>query len=374
MLKDIAEAVNNQHRVTVLTTSSSIENETVDRETWSKSNGIAYKTLKIDIEKKLSITRKLINSLIWATWTLYQLITNKPDIVIVATTPPIITAMIVRWASRLRGFRYIYHCQDIHPEAMRLNGNLRKGFLYQTLIKIDTATMKKAWKIVTLSSDMKQTIAQRGCATSNVEVINNFIFDQTQSADSTTKVGADRKITFLFAGSLGRLQNLEILMKALVILKEKNSIKFVFMGDGVVRNNMMRIKENHNLQNVVFLGQRSTREAVTAMQKADMGIISISEGICDVAYPSKTMMYLGNGLPVFALIDENTELFNFIKNENLGYASCSRTPEEIARSIMKASELLKEDAFDRTRIKTIANEYFGKDIILKRFEKLLCDD
>lgn len=374
MLKDISESFNLKHDVTVLTTLSHAKNEVDLRKQWSSDTGIQLKTLKLDIEKQSGIPRKLLNSLYWGFWVMYKLITTRADIVMVATTPPVIMATIVRWASKIKGFRYIYHCQDIHPEAMQLSGNLNNKFFYNVLRSMDKKTMENAWRIITLSTDMKNTIRRRGLDTNNVEIINNFIFEEAPNTDKTTKNQSNKKTQFLFAGSLGRLQNLEMLMEALICLKDEgqeDSIEFIFMGDGSAKDNMVRIKDDNDLDNVTFLGHRSTSDAVDAMQNADFGIVSISEGICSVAYPSKTMMYLGNGLAVFALVNKNTELHNFITNNNLGYSTDANTPQDIANSIKEACELIGTADLNRSRIRKIANEHFSKEVILNKFSKLM---
>ena len=286
----------------------------------------------------------------------------------VATTPPIVIAMLVRWASYFRKFKYIYHCQDIHPEAMHLGGNIKKGIKYRLLLNIDKKNINGAWKVITLSEDMKKTLANRGCNTSHVNIINNFIFENT-GKPSTEKTNTE-KLQFLFAGSLGRLQNLEVLMKSLIHLKHRKDVTFIFMGDGFMFNKMMKIKQDNQLDNVELLGQRSLKEAVAAMQDADIGIVSIGSNISSVAYPSKTIMYLGNGLPILALVEKNTELYTFINSNHLGKAIAPNTIEETAKFIGNFIDDLKESPINKNYVKNTAEYYFSRDTILPKFLSL----
>jgi len=368
MLKDIAEKISSQHDVSVLTTDSGDISEKNLRKVWAVSNNIDVQALSLGAEKRAGIVRKIFNSLYFGAWIFYKLFFTKTDVVMVATTPPIVIAMIVRWVSYFRKFKYIYHCQDIHPEAMLLGGNIQESIKYNVLLNIDKKNVNKAWKVITLSEDMKRTLLQRGCKISHVEIINNFIFD---SGDDPIVDNVNRtKMKFLFAGSLGRLQNLQVLMESLVLLKHREDMQFIFMGDGIMYKEMVQCKKDHKLDNVKFLGQRSLQEAVTAMHNADIGIVSIGSNISSVAYPSKTMMYLGNGLPVLALVDKDTQIYTFIKKEGIGEAIAPLSAKEIANAIEKFVEKLKKSPIDKMYVKNIAEATFGKDVILPKFMDL----
>ncbi len=365
MLKDIVESLSSKHSVSVLTTDSGTSTEKKQRKEWSTQQGITIDALSLGSEKRANIVKKATNALYFGVWLIYKLFTSKADVVMVATTPPVIIAMIVRWVSFLKRTKYIYHCQDIHPEAMRLAGNLKEGFLYKVLLSIDKKNINSAWKVITLSNDMKETLKERGCKTSHVNIINNFIFENTDTINSNNKT--NDKVQFLFAGSLGRLQNLPLLMDSIKLLKHRKDIHFTFMGDGFMYKEMSLYKEDHQLDNVELLGQRSLEEAVNAMKNADVGIVSIGNNITRVAYPSKTMMYLGNGLPVLALVDKGTELYDFINEKNIGIAMASSSDQEIANAIEGFVNSITTTPIDRQHVSDTAHQFFGKEIILNKF-------
>jgi glycosyltransferase involved in cell wall biosynthesis len=364
MLKNIVETLSIKHSVSVLTTNSGSSTEKDLRSEWSNKKNIKIDALSLGSEKRASMLKKSLNSLYFGLWLIYKLFSTKADTVMVATTPPVIIAMIVRWVSYFKKFKYVYHCQDIHPEAMLLGGNIQEGFIYKLLLNIDKKNINDAWKVITLSNDMRKTLEERGCKTSHINIINNFIFESSGDIATSSK---NNKIQFLFAGSLGRLQNLTLLMDSLVLLKHRNDIQFIFMGDGIMYQEMLHCKESNKLDNVEFLGQRSLKEAVEAMRVADVGIVSISNNITSVAYPSKTMMYLGNGLPVMALVDEQTELYEFINSKEIGIAVAPSSPETIAKSIEQFASHLKQKPIDKHYVKNTANNFFGKQIVLNKF-------
>ncbi len=369
MLKGIVEIISTKHTVSVLSSDSGDANEKKMRDEWSRQHNINLQALSLGSEKKSSIFKKALNSLYFGGWLIHKLFVSKADVVMVATTPPIIIAMIVRWVSFLKKTKYVYHCQDIHPEAMLLGNSIQEGILYKILYNIDKKNINSAWKVITLSDDMKKTLKDRNCKTSHVHIINNFIFEEGDKPLSTS-VKPNDKIQFLFTGSLGRLQNLSLLMDSLVLLKHRSDIKFTFMGDGIMFDEMLLCKKDNSLSNVEFLGQQSLSEAVDAMERADIGIVSIANNITRVAYPSKTMMYLGSGLPILALVDNNTVLHEFITTNRIGKAIVPKSARVIAESIEEFVDELKRSPIDRLYVRDIAETNFGKNVILPKFRDI----
>lgn len=368
MLKDITESVNDiGHNVNVMTTTNGSTTEQSLREEWTRYNNIKFHVLRLGSEKGYGVIRKLLNSLYYGIWVFGSLCVKKNDIVMVATTPPIIIAAMVRWASYFRRFKYVYHCQDIHPEAMLMNSNIRQGLMYSLLLKIDKNNINQAWKVITLSKDMKQTFQKRGCRTEHIKIINNFAF---KSVDLKQKRNSKNKIQFLFAGSLGRFQNLEMLMQALIYFRTNDNVEFIFLGDGILRKKMESVKKEQQLDNVYILGQKSVQEAVLAMSEADYGIVSIAPGICKVAYPSKAIMYIGNGLPIFTLVDKGSELAKFVTDNKVGVTTSPNSVESIVTGIESAMKQHNSCPILHKDVKYIASIHFGKTTTLNKMSQV----
>ncbi len=374
MLKDIAESlVNAGHDVKVMTSRQGTEQEDNQRLIWMKHNGIKMSFITLGSEKKKELIRKALNAIYFGMWVFYKLLFGRQDVVMVATTPPIVVAALVRWVGFLRGFKYVYHCQDIHPEAMLINREINENIFYRILRKIDKKNIDAAWKVITLSGDMRNTLAKRTSSVEHIHLINNYIFESAPPKDNK-EIKVSDTVKFLFAGSLGRLQNLELLFESLEPFAKRKDVIFEFMGEGVLRSRLEAIKQRLNLDNVSFLGQKTFAEAVMAMREADAGIVSLAPGICNVAYPSKSVMYLGNGLPIFALVDEQTELAHFIEAHTLGVSVTPDSTSVVSEAIEKMIGLCKKEAISRKKVEALANEFFGKEQALKKFEGIFAND
>lgn len=375
MLYKISLGLSNAgHEVSVLTTLPSHSwNNTVKVLYSEISHGINIKRIFLFPEFGRKIFFRILNTGLFALQILfYLLFLRNTDVVMVASTPPVIISTIVRYVSRLRGFQYIYHCQDIHPEAMLLAGVIKKGFFYKLLQNVDKKNVACSSATVVLSADMEKTLIERGNSEHNIHIINNFIFDSISAADDD--VGLDdldkAKFNVLFAGNLGRFQGLERIIDTAKLLQNDMEINFIFLGDGIARASLELQAKNLINNTVFFLGHHSIHESLRYMRFSDIGLISVSPGVIKVAYPSKTMMYLSMGLPLLALVEQDSSMSNFIQQHHLGYVSSTVEPADIKKSILAAKNNMIQLRLDKLRIKQFAEEVFGEDVTITQWLNL----
>lgn len=351
---------------------------TLPSHSWDNAVNVAYSETSHEIKiRRLpllpefgrKIFFRIINTGLFALQIFICLLFKKTDAVMVASTPPVIIAAIVRYASKVKGFQYIYHCQDIHPEAMLLAGAINKGLLYNVLRNIDAKNVNNASATIVLSDDMKETIARRGAGHNNIQIINNFIFDSIQQKASE-EFEQQNNFTLLFAGNLGRFQGLEKIIDVAKLLKNRKKIHFIFIGSGIRESHLKEQSGTLLDQTVFFLGHKPLLETLGYMQAADIGIIALEPGVIKVAYPSKTMMYLSNGLPLLILAEQDSSLSKLVKEYHLGYISPSVKPRDIQRTILQAADDKQRLRQDKPRIRQLATNIFGEDVILRKWEKL----
>jgi len=376
MLKDIAESITGVgSKVSVYTSSVGDKEEANKRDDWQRKTNVKVFSTHLSSERQVTTVRKAFNAVWFGLWLTLKLLLSKHDVVMVATTPPVIIAFLVTLLSKIKGFRVIYHCQDIHPEALVVNGSISCSFLSKLLIVMDKTTVKNAWKVIVLSQDMKTSLIRRGLGGENIHIINNFIFHKL-----INDVGIDDeaknhpgKVRFIFAGSLGRFQNLECLLEGIAKHKNSQDIEFLFLGDGPLKNKIKAFVVREELSNVLFNSQAPIDEALAIMKQFDAGIVSISEGVSKVAYPSKSIMYMSVGLPIFAVLETDSELATMLNKEGVGVAVIPK-PEVIASGIRLMADSLKNGFFSTEKIRNYAESEFGKDVILNRIVDLVMDE
>ena len=190
------------------------------------------------------------------------------DAIMAASTPPVAVAAVTASLAKRLGAGFVYHKQDIYPEVTLTRGASRTGALARALRAVDSRTDRAASRVVVLSADMASTIGRRGVPADRIAVINNFDpwhLDDAVSGSGTTldrrtrDRSPDQMLEVVFAGNIGRFQNLECLFAAIVQLRD-DPLRFHFFGDGALAGDLQEMVRSEALENVKLYGYRNPEE------------------------------------------------------------------------------------------------------------------
>lgn len=79
----------------------------------------------------------------------------------------------------------------------------------------------------------------------------------------------------MFAGNIGEVQSVETILKAAEELKE-DPVRFHIVGGGTDLERLKKIKEDKELENVIFYGRRPLEEMPEFYAKADAMLITLA--------------------------------------------------------------------------------------------------
>lgn len=253
-------------------------------------------------------------------------VTRQPrfNVIMISTSPPVISGLVARLAAKISGARLVYHCMDIHPEIGRISGEFKHPAIFSILRRIDIATCRSAARLVVLSQDMERAIRTRpGAEASKISIINNFsipTYEQVSAEVSPEFAKQANKFRVIFAGNLGRFQGLESFVDAMTLLKDRSDIEFVFMGGGRALQELMNRAAAAQISNIRFFPHQSVATAKAIIAEADLCVVSLLPKIIQYAYPSKTMAYLEEGRPLLVSVELDSALAETVQRENLGIA------------------------------------------------------
>ena len=379
MLKIMAKRfVDEGHTVTVFSTQpgyNNVANERMPRRT--VSDGVEVYRAWIMKENKKNLLSRAINVLLFTTQLIFHCMSRlgRYHLMTVASFPPTVTAMVVRWLAWINGSGYLYHCQDIYPEIAKASGLIKRQWLSNLALSIDRQNCRQASAIVALSKDMTDTLTRRGLADSNMHVINNFIIDRCdpQVEIDETLGKTPGKFRVLFAGNMGRFQHLDQLLLAAKRLREYRDIQFYFVGAGAMEQELKHLATDYELmdETVFFRPFQPLEKVMRVIHEADLSIVSLAPGVIDCAYPSKTMSYVEAGCRMLAVMESTSELARLIVDEDLGSVCTTTTVDGIAAAIKSEYERWNDSTYDRNHIRRKGEELFGQETILRKWTTLL---
>ncbi len=317
---------------------------------------------------------------------------NRPDVIVAATIPPVLNGACGLLAARIAGAKFVYHMQDIYPE-IGVAGGLwsRRSLRYKMLLGIDSNIARRADACVVLSKDMRDSLISRGVDKTSTYIINNFMLESfekdelTESNDNDSlsplasssaevkqpaEQGLRRKYRIVFAGNIGRFQALEVLLDAFLNERcQQLPIELHFLGDGAVKAELQAQASNSSA--VYFHGHVPFEEAARFIQDCDAGIVSLSPDVIKYAYPSKTLSYLGFGVPLFALVERQSELASDIEKENLGVVCKGLSQDALVESYEELAVWLDNHRNTNDRIKRYAMLSGSPDAAAEKWKMLL---
>ena len=201
----------------------------------------------------------------------------------------------------------LYNEQDIFPENAYFAGILSESSaIYKVAHMLQKYAYKNATVLSTISDDMKSTIVTRyGIPADKVEVIYNWGHEELKahSEEENTflrkypkKPGEFRVV---YAGNLGKMQNVELVLEAAALMKDEPDITFYIVGGGVNEEPLKAFAKEKELSNVTFVGMQPPEEVADLYAAADVNVIPLQKGLVYAALPSKTADCLIAGKDVY---------------------------------------------------------------------------
>lgn len=208
----------------------------------------------------------------------------------------------------------IFNVQDIFPENAVYSGKMKKnGIVYKCFSFMQRHAYRYASRIITISEDMKDQLVEIGTPADKIEVVYNWSYRDTMYDPSEIDYSCldgiiDRsKFNVVYAGNIGVMQNVEIVIRAAAQMKDDKDVCFHVIGDGAYRKKLEQLAIELQAGNVFFHDMMPSDCAPAIYSAADVNIIPLAENIYRTALPSKTATCLACGKPIIFAIGKESK-------------------------------------------------------------------
>lgn len=279
-------------------------------ETAGVGQDVKIRTCKAHTNSASRLILRAIDGVLFMLWTIVSLALYRPKIVYVASSPPILVPWIVSVYCNLCGARYIYHLQDIHPEATNTVLPMSR-LAFKFLAFLDNYTIRHAKALVTLTDEMKTYLQESRRAQCPIYLLDN------PSLDVHPLPFEDRIDDVVFCGNAGRLQHIPLLIASIAEYLQKNgALRFTFAGGGVYGPDLRALADSYD--QVSYLGTISPRDAAELVNKHRWALLPIDDKVTKYAFPSKSSAYALSGVGVLAICSEFTSVARWVKHHKVG--------------------------------------------------------
>lgn len=279
--------------------------------------------------------------------------------------------------SKFYGAKFIYSCQDIYPDVGIVTGKLKNPFLNFILEIVNSVSYKTADRITCLGEDMKRKLINKRINVDKISVIHDWadtrlLFPIPKESNPFRLVNnLNNSFVVMYSGNMGLTQGLDKLVEVASELKEKNNLKFLLIGDGADKPNLIAQISRLGLKNIKFLPYQPKEKLNNSLSSPDIHLITSKEGLAGIVVPSKIFGILACGKPFIAWVDEDSEISYIAKKFNCGIVVQPGNVEEMVKCLEWATNNQNELKRMGENGRKAAVEFFDRKISTDKFNKLI---
>lgn len=304
----------------------------------------------------------------------------KPDVVICSSTYPLDTYIGQR-IKKLTGALLIHEIHDLWPlTPMELGGYSKNHPFIKVMQSGENSAYKHSDYVVSILPNTEPYIRSLGFNVPVVNIPNGLTEEDINNSgndslvnqnikDLTQRLHKGGKFVVGYSGGISLSNSMDDFINAFTLLKGKKEIAAVIIGDGILREELTRIKDTDNLENVYFGGKINKNEVVPTLRLMDaLYIGSKKSRLYNYGVSAnKIFDYMLTGKPIINAFDTEHSPMNYLGNTLRAEAE---NPTSIAESIIKASELSAEE---KNKIKESSIKYVKENHNYSKLSKEFAD-
>jgi colanic acid biosynthesis glycosyl transferase WcaI len=334
-------------------------------------NGVPVHRCWHFVPQRVSAWKRIVHEATFiVTSTLQALLLRSPDLYVIVS-PPLLLGMAAWLVSTLKRAPYVFHVQDLQPDAAVGLGMLRAGWFTRVLYWLEAFAYRHATRVSGISEEILNAFRAKGVPEAKLILFPNgaVLPDDSQipaRGRFRAKNGfAADEFLAIYAGNLGVKQGLNILLDTAEQLRGSDKIRIVICGDGAERAALEKSMEDRRLSNVSMLPLHFGLDYQELLADADVSLITQQSGSGNAFFPSKLLVTLAHGSPVVTVADDKSALARAVAEGRFGVNLRPGQADQLATTF-------RELAQDRERLRQRSHN--GR-IYVRRFEQraLLAD-
>ena len=267
---------------------------------------------------------------------------RRPDVV-VATSPQFFAAVAGCGIAIGRGRPFVLELSDLWPESIVAVGAMKPNLGLRWLEKVELFLYRRAARIAALTASFKQNLTRRGIDHRKIEVVINGVdlgryAPRPRDRDLAARCclpGSDFTVGYI--GTHGMAHALENVLNAAALLQDRG-VRFLFVGAGAERQNLIDEASRRRLRNVSFVPAQAKEMMPAVWSLCDVALVHLKDTpLFETVIPSKIFEAMAMGKPVL-LASPPGEASRIVKWDNTGLHVPAERPEELAAAVLFLKE------------------------------------
>ncbi len=322
---------------------------------------------------------RIINSLSFSlTSLLCALTTKNPGTYVAVTNPPLLVwqAYLV---SLLRRRPFILVIHDLYPQVATAIGKIRADSLIDRVwCWLNRRALRRASSIIVLGRCSRDLVASQlpEGQKDKIVVIPSFANGTTirpldrDNHSLLKEWGMADNFVVQYSGNIGLIHDVETIARAARQLRDRQDIKFVFIGDGGQLAWLKDFSTSEGLTNIAFFPYQRASDIPLSLTACDLSIVSLKKEASGCSVPSKLYGILAAGKPVVVVGSKEIETSRTVLEHRCGMVVEPGDSEGFARTILDLSkdrELVRQMGENARRA---FEDNFSLDIVARQYEAL----
>lgn len=234
---------------------------------------------------------------------------GRPD-VLVATSPQFLCAVAGQVIAAWRRTPFVFEVRDLWPESVVAVGALPKGHpVVRGLEVLERLLYRSADCIVVVTDAFRSKLVARGVDEKKIAVIKNGV-DLSRFTPGPRDTDLRRRLSFGtrfvvgYVGTHGMAHGLGAVLDVARQLRERDDIRFLFVGEGAERQALQARAETEAIHNATFLGAVPREQMPEVYRTVDLCLVPLRKTeLFTSVIPSKIFEILAMQRPILLSVD-----------------------------------------------------------------------
>lgn len=306
--------------------------------------------------------------------------------IVISTSPQFFNGLAGFVVSRLKRIPWVLEIRDLWPESILAVGAFNNKTVIKVLQYLELFAYKNADQIISVTDSFKTYMIEKGIDGNKIQVIKNgvdlnFYNINTNNQSKTLRIlqkdkndiheiNLEGKFVASYVGTHGMAHQLETVLEAANLLRDQTDILFLLVGDGAERDNLLKKKQEMQLDNVIMLEQQPKTMMPQLWQVSDVSMVLLKKSaLFKTVIPSKIFESLAMKKPVILGVQGESQ--KIIEAANAGICIAPENHQQLANAVVSlynCPALINEYSENgRLHVET----YFDRKKLAKQYIEIL---
>jgi glycosyltransferase involved in cell wall biosynthesis len=300
---------------------------------------------------------------------------QKPDLILCMSDPPFMPGFARVVAQRFR-VPYVAIVQDVFPEIAVELGRLSNPVIVRTLDSVVSMGLRGAARVVAIGETMRQRLVEKGVEPARIVVIRNWVdADQLVPADKDNAWSREHdladKFVVMHSGNVGYAQNLDLLVRASTFLRDLDNVRFVIIGNGAKKLELMALAERLDADNIIFMPYQDKEVLPLSLSTGDIHFVGLARRLSGYIVPSRMNGVLSVARPVLVAAERDSEIVSVVETSDAGVTIPAGRAELLAGAIRDAYEGKYDLAEMGRRGRKYVEQEIDRPVAIQRYRELV---